>query len=237
MNIGPLVTGLLRHYNAYIREIILVDDNSRDRTRQILESMASLEPRIKPIFRKPLNGVCLALKDGIAAATSPYVLTMDCDFLHILPELCDIFDAANNGADVVLGSRFSRQSVLINYPLHKILCNRYFHIMNWLLFRKRERDLTNNLKMMRRNVVDCLELESPWFAANAETGLKPLLMGFDVRSVPISWINRTPGMGQSTFSLLSNGLGYVRVLATLAWRSRFGLRQLPRPAEDLEQSK
>ena len=60
-------------------------------------------------------------------------------------------------------------------------------------------------------------------------------MGYDVRPVAISWINRTPEMGASSFSLLKNGLGYARILAGLALRTRFGTRPLPRrratPAE------
>jgi hypothetical protein len=42
-------------------------------------------------------------------------------------------------------------------------------------------------------------------------------MGFTPILVPISWINRTPEMGQSNFSLLKNGMGYIKVLGSLAW--------------------
>jgi hypothetical protein len=156
---------------------------------------------------------------------------MDCDFLHILPELRDLFDAAARGEEVILGSRFSRESVLINYPIQKIVCNRAFHVLANLVFRQRVRDFTNNLKLLKREVVENLDLEAAWFAANAETGLKPLLMGYRVKGVPISWINRTPEMGQSSFSLLSFGWEYLKVLARLAWRTRFGHRRLARPAE------
>jgi SAM-dependent methyltransferase len=228
MNLGPLVEGLLKHYDEYVHEIILVDDNSKDRSREIMEELSALDSRVKPLFRMPPNGVGRAISEGLHAATGRYVLTMDCDFLHILPELRDMFDAAADGADVVLGSRFSRGSVLINYPIQKILCNRSFHLLLNLIFWKRMRDVTNNLKLMRRDVVESLDLEAAWFAVNAETGLKPILMGFDVRPVAASWINRTPEMGQSSFSLLKNGLGYARVLAALAWRTRFGTRRLPR---------
>ena len=228
MNLGPLVEGLLKHYDEYIHEIILVNDNSKDRSRQIMRELAGHEPRVRPLFREPPNGVGRAISEGMKAATGRYVLSMDCDFMHILPELRDMFDEAAAGADVVLGSRFSRSSVLINYPLQKILCNRSFHFLLSLVFRRKLRDVTNNLKLMRREVVDSLDLESAWFAANAETGLKPILMGYDVRPVAISWINRTPEMGSSSFSLLKNGLGYARILASLAWRSRFGARPLPR---------
>jgi dolichol-phosphate mannosyltransferase len=228
MNLGPLVEGLLKHYDEYIHEIILVDDNSKDRSRQIMGELAQYEPRVRPLFRRPPNGVGLAISEGIRAATGRYILSMDCDFMHILPELRDMFDEAAAGADVVLGSRFSRSSVLINYPFQKILCNRSFHLLLALAFRRKMRDVTNNLKLMRREVVDDLDLESAWFAANAETGLKPILMGYDVRPVAISWINRTPEMGASSFSLLKNGLGYAKILASLAWRTRFGARPLPR---------
>jgi dolichol-phosphate mannosyltransferase len=228
MNIGPLVEGLLKHYDEYIHEIILVDDNSKDRSRQVMRELAEYEPRVRPLFRQPPNGVGRAISEGLKAATGRYVLSMDCDFTHILPELRDMFDAAAAGADVVLGSRFSRSSVLINYPLQKILCNRSFHFLLTLIFRRKLRDVTNNFKLLRREVVEDLNLESAWFAANAETGLKPILMGYDVRPVAISWINRTPEMGASSFSLLKNGLGYARILASLAWRSRFGVRPLPR---------
>ena len=231
MNLGPLVDGLLKHYDEYIHEIILVDDNSKDRSRQIMRELEKHEPRVRPLFREPPNGVGRAISEGLTAATGRYILSMDCDFAHILPELRDMFDEAASGADVVLGSRFSRSSVLINYPLQKIFCNRSFHLLLNLVFRRKLRDVTNNLKLLRREVVESLDLESAWFAVNAETGLKPILMGYDVRPVAISWINRTPEMGSSSFSLLKNGVAYVKVLANLAWRSRFGTRLIPRRTE------
>lgn len=233
MNVRPLVEGLLQHYDEYIHELILVDDNSTDGTRAVLERLAEEEPRVRPVFRRPPNGVGRALRDGLHKATGEYVLLMDCDFLHILPELRELFDAAAAGAEAVLGSRFSRESVLINYPLRKILFNRTFHVLANLLLRRPVRDATNNLKLLRRDVVDHLELTEPWFAANAETGLQPLLMGYQVREVPISWINRTPDMGKSTFSLLESGWGYCRVLAKLVWRTRLSLRRLPRPIREV----
>jgi hypothetical protein len=58
---------------------------------------------------------------------------------------------------------------------------------------------------------------------NAETGLQPLLMGYQVKEVPISWINRTPEMGMSSFKLAQVGWGYWRVLGRLWLRSVIGI--------------
>ena len=199
MNIGPLVDGLRAYYDAYIHEIIPIDDNSTDRTREVIESLTKDEPRMKPVFRTGPNGVGRALTDGYRVATGQFVLSMDCDFQHLLPELRDLFDAAADGFDVVVGSRFSRHSVLLNYPLMKIVANRSFHALAQLLLLRRFHDLTNNLKLMSNDVLTKLQLTQPGFA---ETGLQPLIMGYKVKEVPISWINRTPDMGISSFRLM-----------------------------------
>jgi dolichol-phosphate mannosyltransferase len=215
MNIIPLVNSLNEFYGDYIYEIIPVDDNSKDKTGEIIRKLAEESPKIKPIFRSPPNGVGRAISDGYKAATGEYILSMDCDFQHLLPELRDLFDGLVEGYDVVVGSRFSRHSVLINYPLLKIIANRGFHSLARILFLRNFRDLTNNLKIMRREVIENLNLTQPGFAVNAETGLQPVLMGYSVKEVPISWINRTPDMGVSSFRLIKVGGGYWQVLIRL----------------------
>jgi dolichol-phosphate mannosyltransferase len=91
---------------------------------------------------------------------------------------------------------------------------------------------------MRRQVVQHLCLREPGFAINAETGLQPLLMGYRVKEVPISWIGRGLDMGVSSFRILKVGGGYWRVLYRL-WLWRFfnagpygRLRRPPRAGEE-----
>jgi len=223
MNIGPLVTRLRELFDEYIQEIIPVDDNSTDDTATVIRKLAENDGRVKPIFRSPPNGVGRALGDGYRAATGRYVLSMDCDFQHLLPELRDMFDAAAKGYEVVVGSRFSGHSVLLNYPIQKIIANRGFHFLARLVLRRHFRDLTNNLKLIRRDVADRLLFLEPGFAANAETGLQPLLMGCNIKEVPISWINRRADMGTSTFRLAQVGGGYWRVLYRLWLKSALGM--------------
>jgi dolichol-phosphate mannosyltransferase len=219
MNIRPLVERMLGYYGEYIHEIIPVNDGSTDRTAEVLSELAATERRVKPIHRVSPHGVGSALADGFLAVSGRYVLMLDCDFQQLLPDLRELFDEAAAGYDVVIGSRFSRHSVLLNYPFLKILANRAFHTLAVLLLGYRIRDVTNNLKIMRREVVADLQLRQPGFAANAETGLQPLLLGYKVSQVPISWIGRTPGMGISSFRLRGAGSGYWQVLIEL-WLKR-----------------
>jgi len=227
MNIPPLVNGLLSHYGDYVHEIVLVNDNSRDGTAETINRLVAEDPRIVAVHRQPPNGVGRALRDGYAATTGRWVMSMDCDFQHLLPEMEDMFDAAAEGADVIFGSRFSRLSVLINYPFGKILANRAFHVLANVAIRLGGvRDVSNNLKLMRGELARGLVINEPWFAANAEIGLQLALMGERIREVPISWINRTFDMGQSSFKVLKSGTGYARVLWRFARLTRFGRRRL-----------
>src|SRR5262249_43741118 len=89
-NIGPMVRRLLELFGDYLYEIIPVDDNSTDGTRTIIENLAAEHPLIKPLLRGPPNGVGQALIDGYRAATGRYVLSMDCDFHHLLPAVGDL---------------------------------------------------------------------------------------------------------------------------------------------------
>jgi len=218
MNIRGLVKTLVETYDEYIHEIILVNDNSSDRTAEVALEIAEREPRVKLVNRQPPNGVGRALRDGYAAATGRYILTMDCDFALIVPEFRDLFDCIAAGRDGAIGSRFSYESVLINYPFFKILCNRSFHLLVKLLLLSRVRDVSNNLKLYRAEILKELEIEEPHFAANMETGLKPLLSGYDIVEVPISWINRTVEMGTSSFKIFKVAPNYFAALMRTIWK-------------------
>ena len=228
MNVPRLVEGLLGFYGHYIHEIIIVNDNSTDRTAAVTREIMAREPRVRLVDRKPPNGVGRALRDGFAAATGRYILTMDSDFLSILPEFRDLFEVIARGRDGAIGSRFSYQSILINYPFPKILCNRGFHLLVNLLCRLRVRDLSNNLKLFRAEILMNLDIEQPHFAANAETGLKPLLAGYDIEEVPVSWINRSIDMGSSTFKVVKVAPGYFLALLSVLLKNR--KRRVTHPA-------
>ena len=215
MNVPRLVTGLREAYDPYIAEIIIVNDAGEDATAAVTRRLAADDPRLRLIERRPPGGVGRALKDGYAAASGKYILSMDCDFQLIIPELRDLFDVIAEGHAGAIGSRFSHDSVLINYPFAKIIANRAFHLLVRVLLRRRIRDVSNNLKLYRAEILKELDIRRPDFGANAETGLGPLLAGYDIHEVPISWINRTDDMGASDFRILRFAPSYLRALVRL----------------------
>jgi dolichol-phosphate mannosyltransferase len=98
-----------------------VNDNSKDHTAEVASEIARQNRGVRVINRNPPNGVGRALRDGYAAATGKYIFTMDSDFVQIVPEMRDLFDAVADGYDGAIGSRFTQESIMINYPFANIV--------------------------------------------------------------------------------------------------------------------
>ncbi len=220
MNIPDLVHALTATYDSYIHEIVLVNDNSRDGTATVTRELANKDPRVRLVDRSPPGGVGRALRDGYAVTTGKYILSMDCDFVMLVPELQDLFDVVAAGHEGAIGSRFSYESVLLNYPASKLLGNRAFHLIIRLLLHSKVRDISNNLKLYRGDILREMDISQDGFAANAETGLRPLLEGRDIKEVPIAWIDRSSDMGVSTFRVARVAPGYIIALARMLGHRR-----------------
>jgi len=211
-NAPRLVAALTQSYSGYLREIILVNDNSQDETAAVVDAMAAQDGRVRVIHRSGPPGVGRALREGYAATSGTWILSLDCDFEMLVPELRDMFDAVADGHDGAIGSRFSHESVLLNYPAGKLLGNRAFHVLVRCVTRHPVRDVSNNLKLYRGDLLRGMSITQDGFAANAEIGLKPILAGADIAEVPMAWINREADMGASNFKVLRVAPGYAAAL-------------------------
>jgi dolichol-phosphate mannosyltransferase len=232
-NIGKMLIGLLERYGGKILEIIVADDSSTDGTAAEVEARMAKDPRIRLLRLQPPAGAGRALKAGFAAvsADAEYVLSMDSDFTESIGDVGTMIRRAEAGdVDGVIGSRFIKGSTLRRYPAPKKAMNRAFHALTRLFFGIRLNDLTNNFKLYRRCIVTQIAWRSDGFAINAETGLAPVLSGFRIDEVPVSWIGRSRRMGSSKFRLASQAWGYLAVLAyarSLAPRSFLSLALTP----------
>jgi len=213
--IEKMVRGTLSGYRDKILEIVVVDDSSTDNTSRIVESIAKEENKVRLIRKGEPSGVGYAIKTGFknVDANAEYVLTMDSDFIDSLGEISRLIKKMDEGVyDGVIGSRFMKGGKLVDYPFRKKMMNRFFHLITGLLFGIKQKDLTNNFKLYKIEIIRGLPWHSGDFSINAETGMLPILAGYRIAEVPVSWIGRKKDMGRSKFRLFKVGWGYVKVI-------------------------
>ncbi len=213
--IGGMLDGLLKHCEKETLELIVVDDASTDQTSAIVQARASRNSKVKLVRRIPPCGVGRALKAGFSniSPKADYVLSMDSDFIMNIREVRSLIQAIEEkGYDGVIGSRFIKGSRLYVYPAIKRIMNRLFHLVVKALFHIKQNDLTNNFKLYRACIFRNLPWESNDYSINAETGLLPIIAGYRIGEIPVSWFGRDNQMGKSKFSIFRYGWGYVRVI-------------------------
>lgn len=222
--IGRMIDGLLDNCDKELLEIIVVDDTSTDNTCSIVESKMKRSNKVRLIKKGLPSGVGYAIRAGFQAVSpkADYVLSMDSDFLENINDVgMMIREVEEKNLDGVIGSRFTEGGKLVGYPSDKKFMNRGWHFIVRTLFGIKQKDLTNNFKLYKADIVRKMPWKSGGFSMNAETGILPIIFGYKVSEAPVAWISRSAGMGKSKFKLFKVGWGYAEVMAYALWLSLF----------------
>ncbi len=104
-NIVPLVERLHNNLSKYNYEIIFIDDNSRDGTADLASTLSDKYP-VKVVVRQNKRGLASAVVDGLGYANGDVVGVMDADLQHPPETIPDLLKEIENGADLVIASRY-----------------------------------------------------------------------------------------------------------------------------------
>ena len=176
-------------------ELIVVNDNSRDQTPQLIDQLSLQNPAIIRIDNTPPNGFGLAVRKGIENSSGEYVAIFMADSSDDPTDLIKFLRKAEiDGLDAVFGNRFISGGTVIDYPTLKLILNR---LTNWiisLLFMIRYNDVTNAFKLYRRETLEGLKpYLSHHFNLTVELPLKVVVRGYTYEILPNRWVNRKAG--------------------------------------------
>jgi dolichol-phosphate mannosyltransferase len=193
-------------------EILVVDDHSTDRTGEVLAALAARLPGLRVLANAHPPGFGFAVRSGLECFTGDAVAVAMADASDRPADLVRFFRALEaTGADCVFGSRWSRQSRVVDYPLPKRLVNRLANQFIRLLFGFRYNDVTNAFKLYRRHVIEGLQpLLSHHFNLTVELPLKAIVRGYHYAVVPNDWLGRRGG--QSKLRLKEMGSRYLFIV-------------------------
>jgi glycosyltransferase involved in cell wall biosynthesis len=174
------------------KELVLIDDCSKDGTRDVLMKVAADHPEWRVLFHEVNRGKGAALRTGFAAATGDFVLIQDADLEYDPREYPILLrPLLENRADVVFGSRFQGGGP------HRV-CFFWHYLGNKLLTTLSNMTTNLNLtdmevcyKVFRRDVIQKLTLREDRFGFEVEITAKVARAKCRIYEVPISYYGRS----------------------------------------------
>ena len=224
-NLEPMVRAL----GAVLRpgdRVLVIDDSSPDGTGQIADRLASELDYVGVLHRERKEGLGPAYLAGFRRALADgaeLVLEMDCDFSHDPKDVPRLIAAAEEGADLVLGSRYVRGGSVGNWGLVRRFVSRGGSIYAQVLIGTRIRDLTGGFKCYRRAVLERIDLAaiaSRGYAFQIETTYRALRAGFHVVEIPITFADREVGGSKMSKGIVAEAIWKVPALRLAALRAK-----------------
>lgn len=209
--------------------ILFVDDNSPDGTGVILDGIAARETRVFVMHRAGKEGLGRAYIAGFKWALErdyELICEMDCDFSHDPAALSSLFQAARDGADLVLGSRYIGGIRVMNWPMSRLLLSTGAALYVKLITGMPVNDPTGGFKCFRRNVLQAIDLDritSSGYSFQIEMTHTAWMKGFTIKEVPIVFEDRRAG-----YSKMRANIATEAMMMVLRLWARCGLRRSPR---------
>lgn len=206
--------------------VLVVDDSSPDGTGDIVKEMISKYPgKLFIEERHDKLGLGTAYIHGFKWGIEngyQYIFEMDADFSHNPEDLERLYDACKNGgADLAIGSRYVSGGKTENWPLDRKIYSMggafYTKLITWMPIQ----DPTAGFMCYKREVLDAINLDEISFVGYAfqiEMKFASWKLGFKIKEVPITFIDRKIGYSKMNKGIIKEGvLGVLKI----QWHSLF----------------
>lgn len=193
------------------KQIIVVDDGSTDKTRDILKKIKNKDKSLIIIFKEKNQGKGSAVREGIKYASGDYIIIQDAD-LEYTPEDYNIMlmPILKGYADVVYGSRFlgpHRSFLFWHY-----VANKFLNFLTNFMYNTTLTDMETCFKLFKSEIIKSIKLRSNSFAIETEITSKILKKNVRIYEVPIQYFGRGYEEGKKI-----KAIDGIKAFLTLLW--------------------
>ena len=211
-NIEAIIRATFSQEKAF--HILIVDDNSPDGTATIVHQLIKEFPDrlfIESRFEK--NGLGKAYIHGFKWALQrsyDYIIEMDADFSHNPKDLIRLYNTCKiEGADVSVGSRYSKGVNVVNWPMKRVLLSYFASKYVRIITRIPVFDTTAGFVCWSRKVLETIQLDKIKFVGYAfqiEMKFKAWKHNFSIKEVSVIFTDRTLGASKMRSNIISEAL-------------------------------
>ena len=190
------IINAVRNSSIECKQIIVVDDGSTDKTREILKLFHDKD-QIEVIYHDKNKGKGAALKTGFAAANGDICVVQDADLEYDPQELPLLIQPIIDGkADVVFGSRFqSGRPHRVVYFWHRI-GNGFLTLLSNIFTDLNLTDMETCYKAFKREIIQSIEIQEDRFGFEPEVTAKIARQNLRIYEIGISYYGRTYSEGK-----------------------------------------
>lgn len=197
---------------------IVVDDSLPDQATIISDTMKKQFPNAVYVRRAKKSGrgsaVIAGMKEALKTKSVTHIFEMDADLAHDPADFAK-FLAIKEAADLIIGSRYTDNSAIVNWPLKRLIASRAVNAFLKLWLGLALTDYTNGFRLYSRKAVEFLmtqPLRETGFISLSEVAYRLKNGGFAISEVPITFTDRIHGTSSANAAEHFNALrGMVRI--------------------------
>lgn len=197
-NIVPLINDIFLLHIPDLK-IIVVDDNSPDKTADAVAQAQTIYPDLYLVRRNGKLGIGSAYIAGFKKAlalNSDFIIEMDADFSHDPKDLPRLIAACKNNADLAIGSRKIKGGKIIGWNLKRHLMSNGAMFFARLVLGLKTKDITAGFRCFRRSVLEKINIDSiksNGYAFQEELLYRTEKSGFTIEEIPVTFKDREFG--------------------------------------------
>ena len=214
-NESDALEDIIEHFSKNLlnlnHEVLIINDFSEDDTLKKIENLILGKSNFR-VLNNTKKGLGGAINLGIRESKGKNIAIMMADGSDDINDLINYNKFINSdNYDAILGSRFLKESKVIDYPFQKLILNRLFNYFVGLVFWNKYNDYTNAFKIYKKSaLIEISPLISESFNIFLEIPLKIISRKYNYKIIPISWIGRKKGA--SKFKIKELGSKYLFTL-------------------------